>query len=160
MRLLFCLLTFGLIVLYSRAECPHGKITPDCYGCHKKDYDSNKNPNHIAAKFETNCVVCHTLKSWKPANFNHNTFTRFLLTGAHTRVDCIQCHAAGYKGRDTTCVSCHRESYDATTNPNHAEEEFPTNCQLCHTTKDWKTLSVKNDSLLLKISRAKQKRKL
>jgi len=159
MRILFCLLAFGLIALFSLAECPHGKITPDCYGCHKKDYESNKNPNHIAAKFETNCAACHTLKSWKPTSFNHKTYTGYALNGAHAGVDCFRCHVRSYKGTDTACVSCHRESYEATVNPNHTEVEFPTNCRLCHSEKNWKALEVKEDSLLQKISRAKQKTK-
>jgi len=141
-------------------EChgtPHKKVSPDCYGCHKKNYDATKNPNHISAKFATNCVACHTIKSWKPANFNHNTATAFPLKGGHVGVDCIKCHTTGYKGTPTTCVSCHLKNYNATTNPAHATAKFSTDCKLCHTVTAWKPSTFNHDAQYFRIYSGKHR---
>jgi hypothetical protein len=35
------------------------------------------------------------------------------------------------------CVTCHRDDYDGTTDPDHAAEGFPTSCNDCHGTDSW-----------------------
>jgi hypothetical protein len=51
---------------------------------------------------------------------------------------CAACHSDNvYKGKPTTCVSCHLASYNATTNPKHSTAGFPTDCAACHTTARW-----------------------
>ena len=68
----------------------------------------------------TVCRKCHTPFGWKTLTFEHNTMSRFQLTGAHVRVKCDKCHvktvlAPGqkpttkFKPLDTACSSCHRE---------------------------------------------------
>ena len=60
------------------------------------------------------------------------------MTGAHRTLDCQSCHSGGvYRGTPRDCYSCHRSSYEATTNPNHASAGFPTNCDSCHSTTRW-----------------------
>lgn len=109
-----------------------------CYACHKADYSSTTNPNHVGAGFPTDCSICHSTTAWSPSSFNHST-TGFALTGAHTTLQCLQCHVNNnYSGSlPTDCYSCHKADYTGTTNPNHVSAGFPTTCDTCHTTTSW-----------------------
>lgn len=108
-----------------------------CYGCHKANYNSATNPNHVAAGFPTDCTLCHNTTSWTSATFNHAT-TGFPLTGAHTSLVCSACHVNNnYSLTDPTCQACHLPAYNATNNPPHAAVGFPTTCDTCHTTTTW-----------------------
>jgi predicted CXXCH cytochrome family protein len=112
-------------------------LSTACSSCHMKDYNSTTNPNHIAAKFPTDCQVCHSTTAWQPASFDHSK-TAFPLTGAHVNVACANCHINGvYAGTPTDCYSCHRADYTGTTNPNHIASQFPTTCATCHTAVTW-----------------------
>ncbi|HEX7727518.1 MAG TPA: hypothetical protein VF392_00670 [Terracidiphilus sp.] len=107
-----------------------------CYSCHRPDYTSTTNPNHLAAGFPTDCSLCHTTVAWSPATFNHATV--FPLTGAHATVPCAQCHVNNnYTTLPTTCYGCHQTDWNGTTNPNHTAAGFPTTCETCHTTTNW-----------------------
>jgi hypothetical protein len=113
-----------------------GKPTA-CVTCHQTDYNGTTNPPHQAAGFSTTCATCHTTTVWTGAVFNHSN-TQFPLTGAHVAATCQACHADGvYKGKPTTCISCHQTDYTGTTNPNHQAAQFPTTCASCHTTTQW-----------------------
>ena len=112
-------------------------ISSECVSCHLSNFNTTTNPNHAAVKYSTDCKLCHTTTAWSPATFDHNTNTTFPLTGAHMGVACASCHANGYKGIPTTCVSCHQTNYNTTTSPAHASAKFPTACETCHTTKTW-----------------------
>ena len=111
-------------------------LTTDCYPCHKQNYITAKNPDHVAAKFPTTCQDCHNTTTFAQATFNHNT-TGFPLTGAHASVSCQSCHTAGYTNTPTDCYSCHATDYANTTNPNHAAQGFSHDCSQCHSTTDW-----------------------
>src|SRR6266567_4047430 len=106
----------------------------DGFPCHKSNYTSTTNPNHVTAGFPTSCVACHTTTSWAGAVFDHNK-TAFPLTGAHATVACTSCHINNkFAGTPTDCYSCHKSNYTSTTNPNHVTAGFPTSCVACHTT--------------------------
>ncbi|MFZ1790627.1 MAG: hypothetical protein WAT92_20050, partial [Saprospiraceae bacterium] len=113
--------------------------TPNtCAGCHLPDYNASTNPNHVQAQFPTDCKQCHDEARWSPAaNFDHNTF--YPLIGAHAVVknDCIACHANGYSNTPNTCAGCHLPDYNASTNPNHVQAQFPTDCKQCHDEAKW-----------------------
>jgi nitrate/TMAO reductase-like tetraheme cytochrome c subunit len=109
-----------------------------CVSCHQKDYNATTNPNHVTAKFSTECTTCHNETAWKPSTFNHNVNTTFPIKGGHVGVDCIQCHTNGYVNTPSTCVSCHQKDYNATTNPNHTTAKFSTECTTCHNETAWK----------------------
>ncbi|MDR3628181.1 MAG: hypothetical protein P4L45_15165, partial [Ignavibacteriaceae bacterium] len=111
-------------------------LTTDCYSCHKNDYMQAKNPDHVAAKFSTNCQDCHSITVFTVATFNHNT-TGFTLTGAHASVTCQQCHSAGYVNTPTDCYSCHSNDFAGATDPNHVAQGFPHDCTQCHSTTSW-----------------------
>ena len=38
-------------------------------------------------------------------------------------------------------MSCHLKDYNGTTNPNHVQANFPTDCQVCHSTNGWQPAS-------------------
>jgi hypothetical protein len=116
----------------------YATLSTACESCHLKNFQAATNPNHVAAGFPQTCALCHTTSSWTPASFNHTTQTTFPLTGRHTTTTCMQCHSSGvYAGLSTKCDSCHLPEYQATTNPNHTAAGFPRDCSLCHTTTDW-----------------------
>ena len=127
------------------AQCHiNGKYTgtpTDCYSCHKANFTGTTKPNHIAAGFPTDCSFCHTTIAWIPSSFNHAK-TAFPLTGAHTSVQCAQCHINNvYKGTPQDCYSCHKANFAGTTKPNHVQAGFPTDCTFCHTTSAWSPTS-------------------
>jgi len=115
----------------------YGVIPTTCVSCHLANYNATTNPNHITAKFSTDCQTCHNSTAWSPSTFNHTTATTFPLTGAHIGVACVTCHTNGYSAIPTTCVSCHLANYNATTNPNHITAKFATTCETCHSTTAW-----------------------
>ena len=122
--------------------------TPNtCAGCHIDNYNATTDPNHQTAGYSTECATCHSQAAWKPANFDHNA-TNFPLTGAHTTVDCNQCHINGYAGTSTLCIDCHTIDFNQAANPNHASLGLSNDCATCHTTQPgWSpaTFAVHND---------------
>ncbi|HZP05310.1 MAG TPA: hypothetical protein VFB43_10445 [Terracidiphilus sp.] len=108
-----------------------------CYSCHQADFNGATSPNHVASGFPTDCSICHTTSGWSPSSFNHNN-TSFPLTGAHTTLNCVQCHTNNnYTTLPTACYGCHQTDWNGTTDPNHAAAGFPTTCDTCHTTTAW-----------------------
>jgi len=111
--------------------------TPNtCEACHLTDYNATTDPNHVTAGFPTDCAMCHDEGNWGNATFDHNT-TSFPLTGMHTNVNCVQCHAAGYANTPTNCDACHMTDYNGTVEPNHTQANFSTDCTQCHTADGW-----------------------
>jgi hypothetical protein len=113
-----------------------------CAGCHMPDFQKTTNPSHVQAGLPQTCQNCHTTAAWQPATFNHNTFTKFPLTGAHVAAPCSACHLNGrFAGTPTDCVGCHLKDFQGTTNPNHVQGGIPQTCQTCHTTAAWQPAS-------------------
>jgi hypothetical protein len=119
--------------------------------CHMPAYIATTSPPHQAAAFPTVCDACHTTVTWSRSTFNHAA-TAFPLTGAHLAIQCTACHGDGvYKGKPTTCVSCHLTDYNATNNPAHAAAGFPTDCASCHTTATWLGATFNHDATFFPI---------
>jgi hypothetical protein len=108
-----------------------------CVTCHANP-ETNQQHQGVAG-YEYNsilCLACHPTGS-ASAIFNHDN-TAFPLTGAHTIVDCLDCHANGFEGIPTVCNACHITDYNQSINPNHVTLNLPTDCITCHTTApDW-----------------------
>lgn len=136
------------------ALCHNGDYnnTPNtCAGCHLDNYNATTNPSHTALGYSTECASCHNETAWQPATFDHN-LTNFPLTGSHTTVNCIECHANGYSGTPTACNACHQTDYNESVNPDHQSLNLSTDCISCHTTSpDWNPASfaVHNDYYVL-----------
>jgi len=110
---------------------------PDCYSCHREDYQETKDPNHAAAGFPTTCQLCHrpSDSSFRQGTPNHNLF--FAKVGVHATLDCAACHKNNvYQGTPRDCYGCHRTKYELTKNPSHIAAGFPTTCELCHRPTD------------------------
>lgn len=108
-----------------------------CFSCHQGEYQSAKNPNHLASNFPRECQTCHSTSTWQRATIDHNR-TRFQLTGAHSAVTCEQCHVNNqFTGTPTDCFSCHQSDFQQTTNPNHVASNYPNTCLTCHSTSTW-----------------------
>ena len=139
---------FPLVGNHLTADCQqcHARYTDlyfesldvDCYACHANDYNSTQNPNHIAAGYSTDCQECHDLSStsWFTINVIHDFFP---LVGGHAIEDCFACHieSGDFTGLSPECISCHQDDYNSTTDPNHVAENFPTDCEQCHTINGW-----------------------
>lgn len=111
-----------------------------CINCHEHNNRTDMDEEHAGiVGYEYNspaCFACHPLGSAE-GSFNHN-ISAFPLTGAHTTVDCSDCHTLEYAGTSNECVSCHTNEYNQTTNPNHTAINISNDCVLCHTTiPDW-----------------------
>jgi hypothetical protein len=113
----------------------------ECVSCHQSDYNATTNPDHADAMFPTDCVLCHTSSGWTPSSFDHND-TSFPLVGAHVAVDCNQCHANVYTGTPTECFACHQSDYN---NANHDNEQYPTDCTICHSMNAWTPSTFDHD---------------
>jgi hypothetical protein len=114
----------------------YSNMPTDCWSCHEDDYQGTTDPDHQQNNFDQDCTQCHGTAAWQPASFDHAQ-TNFPLTGAHTTLNCIQCHADGYSGTPTDCWSCHQEDYQGTTDPNHQQNNFDQDCTQCHSTEAW-----------------------
>ncbi len=102
-----------------------------CVFCHLEDYLNAEDPDHKQPGFHTDCEVCHGTDAitWKNANVNHNQY--WPLQGAHTNLDCSQCHVNN-ANPPKECVDCHRDDYESAEDPNHGIAGFPADCELCH----------------------------
>ena len=117
----------------------------DCYSCHKQDYESAQDPNHVAGGYSTNCTDCHTTNDWDDIeNFDHN-LTQYQLTGAHITTECSKCHQQGYNNTPTECFGCHANDYNTAEDPNHVTSNFPTECAVCHSTTAWSPAEFDHD---------------
>ena len=123
---------------------PGGKFTgtsQDCYSCHRSNYTSAANPVHSGGALPTLCEACHSTAGWRPASFDHGR-TSFPLTGAHLAVPCASCHPNGrFTGTPQDCYSCHQSNFANASNPVHSGGAFPTQCETCHNTSDWRPAS-------------------
>ncbi|HQN65645.1 MAG TPA: cytochrome C [Methylophilus sp.] len=78
-------------------------VKKDCYSCHQKDDEHKK-------RLGTLCEDCHNARDWKVWDYNHDTRTKFKLTGGHKGVACLDCHRTAFIGKvkqNTACYSCH-----------------------------------------------------
>jgi hypothetical protein len=101
----------------------------DCYSCHKTEYQTVTNPNHVAAGFPTTCQTCHTTTTWAGATFNHTWFP----IPHHTAKLCSDCHTNPSDYSVFVCTSCHTQA--ATTQQHQGVKGFvwnSTNCYSCH----------------------------
>lgn len=112
------------------ADChPNGRyrdVPQTCIGCHRED-DKHK------ARYGERCDSCHTERSWKTVNFNHDAQTRYPLLGKHRSVRCDSCHT-GQLYRDKLpqdCIACHRKD-------DKHKASLGSECQACHTESGWK----------------------
>ena len=122
----------------------------DCFACHREDYFATTSPNHVEVGYSTTCDDCHTIFSWSTLNAGNHDF--FPLIGGHAINDCAQCHLTeNFSDTSPECVSCHLEDYNETTDPNHLEVGFSTDCMECHNINNWEDSDFNHDALYFPI---------
>lgn len=136
-----------------------GGMTPRCLDCHTRIAslrDAGRGLHGRQAK-SLECAGCHpdhagrefALIRWDegaPEKFDHAR-AGWALDGKHVGVACADCHREKFQrgapssdpshrwvGLETACRSCHDDP--------HASR-FGTDCERCHTTKDWKAIDSK-----------------
>lgn len=116
------------------ADCHRNHVYTDaprsCVGCHRKDDDGARGHR---GRFGDRCDSCHASKAWKPASFNHDNDTPFVLRGRHRNAACTACHT-GTLYKDKTggaCIDCHRKD-------DKHQGSLGRECQACHAERDWK----------------------
>ncbi len=135
---------FALRGAHLRVDCIecHTSVytgTPDqCEDCHREEYDSAVNPDHLTFGFPTVCANCHNESRWEDAVFDHVAESGFELTGAHARILCIDCHVNNQlSGLPRDCYGCHENDYTGTPDPNHVTNNFSRDCLVCHSQEMW-----------------------
>nr|MEE4266503.1 hypothetical protein [Candidatus Krumholzibacteria bacterium] len=133
------------------------EVQDKCLDCHAEIAASRADQRgpHASDDFD-HCVDCHVehhgadydLVFWPDGRdgFDHS-LTEFLLTGAHQKLACRQCHTAAkvtqpqalqamgkdldrtYLGLEAACISCHEDIHRA---------QFTRECTGCHDTQQWK----------------------
>jgi len=111
------------------------EASSDCVSCHKDVHENTVG---------TDCARCHNTNSWIVSNIKQvHQRAGFVLLGSHAAADCSQCHTSAsqlrFENRRADCYACHQSNYEATTNPNHKQLGFGTDCESCHnmTGIDW-----------------------
>jgi hypothetical protein len=104
------------------------QVSLDCVTCHAEQ-DHDLMASHID-EHGMECLACHDGKT-RLADFEHNV-QAFNLTGAHTEVECKECHndpKMHYNDTPTACVNCHTEEERPESHP-----AFGDDCARCHET--------------------------
>ncbi len=124
----------GLHVAVTCAQCHLTKrfkdASTDCYSCHQKN-DVHK------GGLGKSCADCHNTNGWNLWSFDHGKVTHFELTGAHSKLNCSNCHTqpASEVKLSTECGSCHvRDDIHF--------GQFGRQCQRCHTTISFKKVRL------------------
>jgi len=111
----------------------------NCIDCHRQDYQSAEEPNHVKAGFPEDCSMCHQVNSvqWTESEFTHNVFP---LEQGHSTAKCADCHTTrNYSDAGRECYQCHQKDYVESKSPDHNVSRLPTNCENCHTlVSGWK----------------------
>lgn len=125
-----------------------------CEKCHKPDApggparfkdmkfancsDCHLDPHHGA--FKQRCEECHSTAGWKKLSarfaFDHSK-TKFPLLGAHAKVNCTACHAAGEFQKPLAfayCADCHKDVHHG----QFADRPLKGECSECHRVESWK----------------------
>ena len=104
-----------------------------CVDCHEAD-------DFHEGRLGKTCSTCHNPNGWERWVFDHDTQTRFALTGAHFGLECKACHSDA-RSADLkipgACISCHARD-------DTHRGQFGSQCQTCHTTKSFRNARLRN----------------
>ncbi len=109
-----------------------------CFNCHATKYNASTNPNHLAAKFPTNCEICHSTAAWTPSTYNHDAQYFPINSGRHKGAWtlCTECHTTPTNYATFSCIVCHAHSNKASLDSNHKDVKnyayTGTSCYTCH----------------------------
>jgi hypothetical protein len=130
---------FPLIGLHAVAACEECHLSTSykdasisCLSCHKHDDEHE-------GKLGEDCQRCHTPNGWKIWRFDHDTQSKFKLTGKHKKQHCYNCHTSAVKKIESsprTCISCHRSD-------DEHDGQFGARCDRCHSTKSFREVNIR-----------------
>lgn len=145
-------------------------LATPCFACHKKqekwsfksiglscvDCHTNIHESFISKEFypETGCGNCHNPSRWSEVNYDH-TVTGFLLSGAHVKPTCRDCHfrkeadgqySQQFSSLTSSCTQCHSDIHFK-----QFEDNGGTNCVRCHTTALWKIVNFDHNTTAFKL---------
>jgi hypothetical protein len=112
-------------------------LSSECVSCHLADYTATKNPAHATANFSKDCKLCHTINSWKPASFDHDSQYFPIYSGTHRGEwsNCNECHKNTNNYADFSCIDCHEHSKSKMDSEHRGERDYvynSKNCLSCH----------------------------
>ena len=135
---------FPLMGGHSNLECischenTYTNTPSECIACHQNDYNSAADPNHLTFAFPTVCERCHNINTWTDASFDHLVESGFALNGAHSSIQCQECHLDNQlTGLSRECYGCHMNDFNAVHNPDHIQGGFSRTCLDCHNENAW-----------------------
>ncbi len=131
----------------------------DCRACHESLVFAPTSVECISCHTDVHqqtvgadCARCHTAENWLVDNITElHQENGFPLLGMHAEAACTDCHQSEtglqFLRIGNECINCHLDEFHATTNPNHSEVGFSTDCIDCHTIEgfDWSTNSINHD---------------
>jgi hypothetical protein len=124
---------FPLVGLHVAVPCEQCHVTRaykdagrDCVACHRSD-DAHK------GGLGTECAQCHSPNGWRIWEFDHGKETGFVLTGAHGKLNCADCHKQppSEVKLSSSCGYCH-------TQDDIHLGQYGRQCQRCHSTISFK----------------------
>ncbi len=108
---------FPLTLGHSNVNCSqchtngiNSPISSECSSCHISNFNTTKDPNHIAANFPTTCKDCHTTNpGWQPALYKAHDSQFPIYSGKHNLQWslCSDCHNNSSNYAQFTCTGCH-----------------------------------------------------
>jgi hypothetical protein len=97
-----------------------------CADCHADD-----DPH--GGSLGQECAACHNPASWNATLFDHDTGTKFALTGEHVGLACSACHrgsSSATASAPTQCGQCHQRD-------DRHDGRFGPDCGSCHSTSSF-----------------------
>jgi len=118
----------------------------ECGACHAETWSRTTRPDHARLQYGQVCEDCHAVvaRTWLGATRGHPEVA-FPLVGGHAGLDCARCHPAGFGATSAACISCHRDAYQRTANPDHTTAGFSQQCESCHTVQAWRPAQFDHD---------------
>jgi hypothetical protein len=114
-------------------------LPTQCVDCHLKDYQSAKNPDHVAAGLSQDCAQCHNTIAFVPGRAGFHDAQFFpIYSGRHKGVwdTCADCHTNLTDFSTFSCLGggCHAHSSQTETNNQHVSVPgYSYNSQACYT---------------------------
>jgi hypothetical protein len=120
---------FPLTLGHDIADCAachtttnYSDADPNCVSCHQLDFDNTNDPNHAAAQFPTDCIVCHTTNpGWTPADWDHDDQYFPIYSGKHDGewIECTDCHTNPTNYMTFNCLDCHEHNDQSQVDNDH-----------------------------------------
>jgi hypothetical protein len=104
-----------------------------CTGCHSTPHSK---------QVSMECKLCHSASGWKgrAVAYNHAKDFGYPLRGAHSEVQCVQCHPKGWgKVVSTKCSDCHTDIHQG---------RLGAACESCHDEQRWANATMQFDHVI------------